>query len=32
MDDIIIFDQDYSTGWLMSLILMLTDYQLFLEY
>lgn len=32
MDDIIIFDQDYYSGWLMQLILMLTDYQLLLEY
>lgn len=30
MDDIIIFDQDYSIGWLMRLILMLTGYHLLL--
>lgn len=32
MDDIIIFDQDYSIGWLMWLIPMLTSYHLPLEY
>lgn len=32
MDDIIIFDQDYSIGWLMQLISMLTGYHLLLEY
>lgn len=32
MDGIIIFDQDYSIGWLMWLIAMLTGYQLLLEY
>lgn len=32
MDDIIIFDQDYSIGWLMWLIAMLTGYHLLLEY
>lgn len=32
MDDIIIFDQDYSIAWLMWLIAKLTGYHLLLEY